>query len=194
MWLKLLCIRNFRALENLEVEFTPGISVIVGPNAIGKTTILEAIRLAKAMLAPRTQQEAQQTLISLGAAAQHNPQAMIAEGLVRNINLPLEIRCGYSLTDSEIETLKRGKDKITTSLVQARTGNLSPMSFAAFISSPSGKQEIQDAYREVSQGIDNLVNSRGICRLDLTIDFSSSRVETPDPSGAALIGFLEAVS
>ena len=54
MYLKMLEVKNFRALEDIRVEFNPRVNVIVGPNAIGKTTILEAIRLVKVLLAPRT--------------------------------------------------------------------------------------------------------------------------------------------
>src|SRR5258708_6441290 len=64
-------IENFRGLSQIEFDFEKPLSVIVGPNAIGKTTILEAIRLAKALLMPRYAQEGQQVLISLGAASPH---------------------------------------------------------------------------------------------------------------------------
>jgi hypothetical protein len=47
MHLHKLRIANFRAIENIDAEFDSLVSVIIGPNAIGKTTILEAIRLAK---------------------------------------------------------------------------------------------------------------------------------------------------
>jgi predicted ATP-dependent endonuclease of OLD family len=60
-------IENFRGLESIRFEPDKLVNVIVGPNAIGKTTILEAVRLAKAILAPRYFQETQQALISLGA-------------------------------------------------------------------------------------------------------------------------------
>jgi AAA15 family ATPase/GTPase len=66
MHLSRLRIQNFRSIENIDVEFDGLINVIVGPNAIGKTTVLESIRLTKALLPPRTQGEAIQTMISLG--------------------------------------------------------------------------------------------------------------------------------
>jgi recombinational DNA repair ATPase RecF len=57
MHLKSLHIKNFRALEEIDIDFERPVSVIVGPNAIGKTTLLEAVRLVKALAAPRTQNE-----------------------------------------------------------------------------------------------------------------------------------------
>lgn len=73
--------KNFRALEDVEVEFDNRVNVIVGPNAIGKTTVLEAIRFSKALLAPRTQNESQQTIMALGAGVPYNGQMFFPEAI-----------------------------------------------------------------------------------------------------------------
>lgn len=44
MYLKSLQISNFRKFENLKVEFTKGLNLIVGENDAGKTTIVDAIK------------------------------------------------------------------------------------------------------------------------------------------------------
>ncbi|GAB1596834.1 ATP-dependent nuclease [Lysobacter claricitrinus] len=41
-----LAIRNYRIFRQLDLEFSDGINVLVGPNDIGKSTLLEAISLA----------------------------------------------------------------------------------------------------------------------------------------------------
>ncbi|MDE2463579.1 MAG: AAA family ATPase, partial [Alphaproteobacteria bacterium] len=46
MHLKRLRVTNFRALDDIDVTLDTRVSVIIGPNAVGKTTVLEAIRLA----------------------------------------------------------------------------------------------------------------------------------------------------
>lgn len=46
MHLHHLKIANFRCLRYLEIEFTPGLNVLVGENNIGKTAVLDAIRAA----------------------------------------------------------------------------------------------------------------------------------------------------
>lgn len=43
MFLKALYLHNFRLYEEAQFQFSPGINVIKGPNAQGKTSILEAI-------------------------------------------------------------------------------------------------------------------------------------------------------
>ena len=43
MYLKTLKIKNFRNIENLEIELNKNINVFIGNNAQGKTSILESI-------------------------------------------------------------------------------------------------------------------------------------------------------
>ena len=68
-----LHITNFRGLTDVAFDFDQATNVIVGPNAVGKTTVLEAVRLAKALLSPRYFQEGQQVLASLGAMSSNVP-------------------------------------------------------------------------------------------------------------------------
>jgi AAA ATPase-like protein len=91
MRVKRLAITNFRAIERLDMSFEDLVTVIVGPNAIGKTTILEGMRLCKGVLSPRTQGEANQVLISLGAIAPHLPNQLQLDTLQRDIGLPVKI-------------------------------------------------------------------------------------------------------
>jgi DNA replication and repair protein RecF len=39
-------LQHFRSYDNAEFKFSPGVNIIVGPNAIGKTNLLEAILVA----------------------------------------------------------------------------------------------------------------------------------------------------
>ena len=45
MWLRELQIRNFRKIDALTVSFPRGLTVLVGENNSGKTTIIDALRL-----------------------------------------------------------------------------------------------------------------------------------------------------
>src|SRR5258707_15741721 len=106
MRLSHLTIRNFRGLEEIDVEFDNRVNVIVGPNAIGKTTVLEAIRLSKALLAPRTQSEGQQTMLSLRLAVPHYPQMIFPAAVARDAARNVEVRCRYDLDESELHKLQ----------------------------------------------------------------------------------------
>ena len=65
MKLDSLQLRNFRNYEELQIEFEPGVNLIVGDNAQGKTNLLEAIEFAGCGKSFRTQKNAE--LVKLGA-------------------------------------------------------------------------------------------------------------------------------
>lgn len=65
MRLESLELRNFRNYEQLNIEFDPGVNLIVGDNAQGKTNLLEAIEFAGCGKSFRTQKNAE--LVRLGA-------------------------------------------------------------------------------------------------------------------------------
>jgi len=48
MYLRNLHIKNFRCIEDLDIEFNQGLNVIIGANNCGKTAILDTLRLALA--------------------------------------------------------------------------------------------------------------------------------------------------
>lgn len=41
-----LHLREFRGFDNFEIEFKPGVNLLVGDNASGKTTVLKATKYA----------------------------------------------------------------------------------------------------------------------------------------------------
>lgn len=46
VWLKRLELHQFRSFENFSIDFHPALTVIVAPNGVGKTAILDGIALA----------------------------------------------------------------------------------------------------------------------------------------------------
>ncbi len=45
MWIKNITIDGCRSLESVSLEFSPDLNIIVGPNASGKTSLLEALNI-----------------------------------------------------------------------------------------------------------------------------------------------------
>lgn len=44
MYLRKLSICNFRKLKSVEITFEPGLNILVGPNNVGKTAVIDALR------------------------------------------------------------------------------------------------------------------------------------------------------
>jgi predicted ATPase len=187
-----IVIKNFRALEDLHCDFGPHINVIVGPNAVGKTTVLQALRLVKALLAPRSQNEAQQTLISLGAASPHFPQRIFLSPLVRNPANPIEIRCTYFLTDEEIASVADARLAIVQTLVQSRLGQsfANPASLIQFLGSSQGRLAIENATAELIPVFDRLRSDKTLI-LGVVVDASTGQIRPIDNIAGSILGFLD---
>jgi recombinational DNA repair ATPase RecF len=141
MYIQHVAIKNFRALEDIDCQLGPRINVIVGPNGVGKTTILQALRLTKALLAPRTQSETQQVLISLGAASPHFPQRVFLNSMARDSSRPIEVRATFELSPSEIATLQQSLPALVQGLVSSGLGQAfaNPTALISFLQSPAGE-------------------------------------------------------
>jgi energy-coupling factor transporter ATP-binding protein EcfA2 len=165
MYTKHLVIRNFRALEDIQFDLVPRANVIVGPNAVGKTTILQALRLVKSLLAARTQQEAQQTLISLGAASPHFPNRIATEALARDPSKPLEIRASIVFAPAEAGLLRDNREEIARNLAVAQLGLAfqNPANLIQFFASPQGKLVVDAALQQFDQFLQRL--DEGQCTL-----------------------------
>lgn len=53
MQLKRLALTNFRAFERAEFEFQPGMNLLVGVNGVGKSTVIDALRVLLSQVLPK---------------------------------------------------------------------------------------------------------------------------------------------
>jgi predicted ATPase len=192
MYVKHLVIRNFRALENIEFHLIPRVNVIVGPNAVGKTTILQSLRLVKALLAPRAQNEAQQTLISLSAASPHFPNRLYGAALARDISKPLEIRASLEFVPPEVDFLERSRAAIARDLVAAQLGLSfqSPANLIQFFASPQGLGALQAASQQFDPFF-NRLRAGESSTLGISMDARSGQVAPVDPIVGIAVAFLD---
>jgi predicted ATPase len=194
MHLKSVHIRNFRALEEIDVDFDSRVSVVVGPNAIGKTTLLEAIRLVKSVAAPRSPNEPTQALLALGAAVPYNPQHILPTAIARDPKRPVEIRCRYQLEATEIQALIDGMPELATVFALNSSGR-NPQNAAfslAFLSSPEGQAALAAAENVFKNTLEAVRKGTQSLHLDLHFDPISGRFRSNDMIGGTLFGFLDA--
>ena len=74
-----LVVRDFRCFPSLEIEFHPESTCIIGRNASGKTSLLEAVSVLTRLQSPKTSSLVQ--LIRLGA------KGLVTDGVVSNYHL-----------------------------------------------------------------------------------------------------------
>jgi DNA replication and repair protein RecF len=67
-----LKVRHFRCFEHFETAFSPGLNFIVGPNAQGKTSLLEAACILLRLQSPRVAQ--------LARVVQHGRRGFVTDG------------------------------------------------------------------------------------------------------------------
>jgi predicted ATPase len=199
MHISKLKIRNFRGLEDIEFQPKAGINVLVGPNAVGKTSVLEAIRLAKALLAPRYRDEVLQVLQSLGASTPHiifGEQQIDFAVLAGSPDKTLELTVEISLSPGEITVLEENKLQLSQALVRSRIGQerQSQLDLIQYMSSPQGKEQLDNASRDVREYLDKLKSSSKIS-LALTMHLvgNSLDINSKDTLAPLMIQGLEGV-
>jgi predicted ATPase len=191
-------IRNFRGLEHIEFSPKSGVNVLVGPNAVGKTSVLEAMRLTKALLAPRYREEVSQVLVSLGAATQH---MLFAEGQIDFAALagvptsPLEIALDISLSPQEILNLAASTLGLSQALVRSRLGQeraASQLDLIQYMSSPQGQAQLQIAQKDVQTYLDSIQIAKKVTLvLSMQLHGNNLQINSKDTNAQLIVQALE---
>src|ERR1700730_7776814 len=74
-----LVLRDFRCFQSLEIDCHTELTCFVGPNAVGKTSLLEAVSVLTRLQSPRTNSLSQ--LVRIGA------KGLVTDGFVSNYHL-----------------------------------------------------------------------------------------------------------
>jgi ABC-type molybdenum transport system ATPase subunit/photorepair protein PhrA len=187
-----IAIKNFRALQNVECDLSPHMNVIVGPNGVGKSSILQALRLTKALLAPRTTSEAQQTLISLAAASPHFPQRLFLGGLANDASNPIDLRWTIVFSDAELATLAQSTAQIAQNVAASRAGQpfSNPAALIQFLQSQFGSNLLKEV-RSQLDGWLKAVREVGGATLGMTINPQLGQIQAIDPITGPMIAHLD---
>jgi DNA replication and repair protein RecF len=93
MYLKSLGLKNFRCYDELHLELQPGLVLFLGPNASGKTSLLEAVHLLATTKSHRASQD--RDLIKWDSS-----EAMVAGRFARSDGGEVNLRATISATGS----------------------------------------------------------------------------------------------
>jgi len=169
MQISKVSINNFRKIDFLEFELKDSINSIVGPNGVGKSTILESIRLVKAILLQNFNGEAQQTLQGMGIFSPHNNRIQLSN-IAKNPSKDVVINLQFKISNSETKVLEEdiGNFAIYRLQQQLPTSNATSFDLIGYISSPEGNNRFQAIQIETIQRISEL-KPQFICNVNLTI-------------------------
>lgn len=132
-----LSLADFRSYEQLQLELTPGITVLLGPNGVGKTNVVEAIDYAATLASHRVS----------GNAPLHRAgteRAMIRTGIRRaghRTNLEFTLSEGRAPT---ARINRGGSVRARKALGILRTVLFSPEDLALIKGEPSGRRAFLD--------------------------------------------------
>ncbi|MES2202067.1 MAG: AAA family ATPase [candidate division FCPU426 bacterium] len=173
-------IENFRGLTSIEFETPSLASVIVGPNAVGKTSILESIRLCKALLMPSAGSEGQLVLQSMGAASA-NQNRINFSSLLGKENSELLVGLKFNLTNSDIQKVKGAADSLVRNRIKNMLGQSgqSDLVLTQYLATDVGKRNELTVRSEITQRIDTVESSKEI-QIDLVVNKSSVKAKTQD--------------
>jgi len=194
MKLKKVRIKNFRRLTDVEFSLNQNIGVIVGPNAVGKSSIFEAIRLAKAVLFARMQDELRNVLISLGATSAHffqNNFQIDTTALTGDPSQPLRVTLFISFSDEEIASLQESKSSLArnlSSILLGRSQDDPQFDLRAYFSTEQGKSSLENSMKEIERSLDSLVAEKSI---EFFVEFANQQIQTSAPVNNIFVGFLE---
>lgn len=131
-----LQLQNFRGYENSQFEFEEGVNIIVGPNASGKTSILEALLV----LTGGSSYKGQDTDLIRFGAEWARADARLDDGDTRTVKLVLAPD-GKAQKSYEVNEVK--KTRFTSALMLPRVF-FEPQHMNLLVGEPSGRRQFLD--------------------------------------------------
>lgn len=193
-------IENFRGIESISFNPDRDTNVIVGPNATGKTTILEAVRLAKSLLAPRYFQESQQILQQLGALAQNfeflGQQQIDYSAIARDPSKQLRIMIDFNLSTEQLAGINANLQPISLRYLQGqvtRGDAQSAFQMTQFLSSQEGQSALNKASEETKTYFSKISTSGGL-KLELLFDQNTKQFRGTDAFAQIAVIFLDQIN
>jgi predicted ATPase len=193
MFIRRIKIVGFRGLESIDIEIPPGtlVTAIVGPNGVGKSTLLEAIRLAKSVLSPTMTNEGQEVLASIGAFIAAS-QKVDFSSLCKTPADKVTIRIDYLLASDELTLLERLAGQWTNIRLRntlGRSAGMSGLALVQYLSTPQGQALQATVAASVQVDIEKL-KAQGGASLDLLIDPANDRINGTDQLGQEALTVL----
>lgn len=194
MKIKRVEIKNFRKISDISLDISQNLAVIVGPNASGKSTIFEAVRLAKAILFPRMQDELRNVLVNLGATSAHFYNGQLNYDISTLANTPTEsifIALTIQLSTDELAKIDQARTTVARNLVAAQLGR-SPddptFDLRAYFATALGQQAERSALEAVNTAFDRIKDGSPFKTI---VEITHARINVSDTIINLFVALLE---
>ncbi|WP_199104031.1 AAA family ATPase [Aquitalea sp. ASV11] len=187
-------IRNFKGLKEIEFKSNADCILIVGPNAVGKSTILESIRLNKSFLFPNIQNEAI-TVLSTIKALTPDQQGIIPNAIFNDPAKKIEISITFSIHGNDIELIKKSHINRFAIRHLQHTNRFpifrEPFSESQYLSSKEGLKVFDQGIGEIQNYIEHISKEK---ILDATLTIENGTVQGKNILDQELLSILCEVS
>ncbi len=188
MHLKQLSVQNFRNIEDIEINFPDGKpTILVGQNAIGKSTILNAIRFLFVVIAPRVGNEVPTLGRDLGILAPDNRNLLINE-LQGATDRQLGIRAVISI-QGEFEHLRDSTRDVAIYKIAGTRRFQNDTELELYIQTREGQDLLQRECELIEQYLAGASATKCVTAA-LHLPASSGNSPQMDPCASAVINYL----
>lgn len=166
-------IRNFRKLINVEFKCKDSINTIVGPNGVGKSSILDAIRLTKSVLLQSVDNEAASTLQNMGI---FSPQtnSVLFHTICNDASKEVVITISFKLSNEEIQLVQSSIMDFALLRLQNQLGQnpSNRLNLISYLSTPAGQLQQVQVLNETKSLLEKFVVDKKLAVIELTASYT----------------------
>lgn len=109
MYIEKIRIQNFKAIDNIEIDFRPGVNLLIGDNGVGKTSVLEAITVALGGFLTGVPGVSSKNILADDVRFQLHPMGQASSGI--EYLTPVEVECWADIDGQKFDWTRRRKDE-----------------------------------------------------------------------------------
>lgn len=169
-------IQNFRKLADINFNCKGSINTIVGPNGVGKSSIIEAIRLLKSILLQSQDNEAITALQVMGIFSPQN-QSVTFDAICSDLNKQTKIGLTISLNEDELQFVTDRTSEFALLRLQYAIGQIpgSQLNLIGYLSTPAGQQQFNSIHQDTIQQLNDFKSYKKLADIELTINRGQSQ-------------------
>lgn len=113
MYIESVSIKNFKAIDEIKIDFLPGVNLLIGDNGVGKTSILEAITVGLGGFLTGIPGVSSKNILADDVRICLTEMGEASSAI--QYKTPVEIECRMDIDGNKYQWLRRRKDELPNS-------------------------------------------------------------------------------